>query len=85
VGEFKGGSLSLLHRAVIVTSNYRINTLYTDPELQAALHRRYQEIVVLGFQETPEGMGTIKTINHAGDSLHRIKWISHHDLFNINE
>jgi len=84
VGEFKGGSLNLLHTAVIVTSNYRINTLYPDPELQAALHRRYKEIVVLGFQETPEGMATIKTINYEGDSLHRIKWISHHDLFKVN-
>jgi hypothetical protein len=61
LAEVKGSALYLKHKTTIVTSNYRINTLYEDPDLRGSLHRRYKEIVVLGFRETPEGMIEIKT------------------------
>jgi len=61
LAEIKGSAVYLDHEIVIVTSNYRINTLYSDPDLQAALHRRYKEVVVLGFRETPIGEIEIKT------------------------
>jgi len=61
LAEVKGSSVYLKHKVVIVTSNYRINTLYEDAELRGALHRRFKEVVVLGFRETPEGMIEIKT------------------------
>jgi hypothetical protein len=37
--------------------------LYDDPDLRAALHRRYKEIVVVGYEETPIGQIEIKTPN----------------------
>lgn len=61
LSEVKGGSVYLRHETVIVTSNYRINTLYDDDDLRQAIHRRYKEIVVLDVRETPIGMIEIKT------------------------
>lgn len=62
LAEKKGGSVYLKHEVVIVTSNYRIDTLYEDEDLRKALHRRYKEVVVLDFRETPEGILEIKTL-----------------------
>ncbi len=51
LAEVKGDSTYLCHKTVIVTSNYRIDTLYSDDQLRKALHERYKEVVVLGFRD----------------------------------
>jgi len=82
LAEVKGGSVYLKHSYVFVTSNYRIDTLYSDPELRAALHRRYKEIVVLDHRETPIGEIEIKTpITNNG--LTHYKWINQTTLNDI--
>lgn len=45
VGEDKGGSLPLMHKHIIVTSNYSIETLYQKdgPEMVKAIQRRFIE------------------------------------------
>lgn len=82
LAEVKGSSLYLKHKVVIVTSNYRINTLYEDPDLRASIHRRYKEIVVLGFRETPEGMIEIKTPdpNHSM----RVIWLNFVNIIDLD-
>lgn len=61
LSEIKGGAVYLKHEVIIVTSNYRIDTLYEDCDLRTALHRRFKEIVVHGYRETPIGEIEIKT------------------------
>lgn len=61
LSEVKGSSIYLHHEIVIVTSNYRIDTLYEDDDMRLALHRRFKEIVVHGYRETPIGEIEIKT------------------------
>ncbi len=65
LGERKHGSLYLKHQVIVVTSNYRIDTLIKrcgcDEELAFALHRRFKEVVVLDHRETPIGQIEIKT------------------------
>lgn len=77
LAEIKGGSTYLKHEIVIVTSNYRINTLYEDDDLRMALHRRYKEIIVLDYRETPEGGIEIKTL---GPDMNYI-WLNNTNIF----
>jgi hypothetical protein len=41
-GEVKGGTVPLMHTKFIVTSNYRIEELFKDPIMAAALKRRFR-------------------------------------------
>jgi len=45
-GEIKGGMVPLMHRSIVVTSNYAIRDLYKDSgeEMIAALERRFKII-----------------------------------------
>lgn len=79
LSEVKGGSVYLKHKNVIVTSNYRINTLFEDHNLQLALHRRYKEVIVLDYRETPIGEIEIKT--HDPDNPMLFKWLNHNNIF----
>lgn len=47
-GEVKGGTLPLLHRTFVVTSNYSIRGLYKDAgeEMIAAIERRFESILM---------------------------------------
>jgi len=69
----------LKHKNVIVTSNYRINTLYDDDDLRAAIHRRYKEVVVLEYRETPIGEIEIKTVDPDHPML--FKWYNNNTIF----
>lgn len=40
-GETKGGTVPLQHTTFIVTSNYSIDDLFKDPEMRAAIARRF--------------------------------------------
>lgn len=77
LGERKHGSLYLKHKVVVVTSNYRIDTLIKrcgcDEELAFALHRRFKEVVVLDHRETPIGQIEIKTPD---------RWLNNITIFN---
>jgi len=79
LSEVKGGSVYLKHKNVIVTSNYRINTLYDDDDLRAAIHRRYKEVVVLEYRETPIGEIEIKTVDPDHPML--FKWYNNNTIF----
>lgn len=61
--EVKGSMVYIDPSVIIVTSNYRINSLYRDFSLQTALHERFMEITVLDWRETPIGQIEIKTHN----------------------
>lgn len=58
----KGSSLYLHNKFVIVTSNYRINQLYTERELSEPIHRRYKELIVLGHRVHMEGFIEIQVM-----------------------
>lgn len=79
LSEVKGGSVYLQHSTVIVTSNYRIDTLYQDDDLRLALHRRFKEIVVLDWRETPLGNIEIKTL---GPNMNFI-WLNNVNIFDL--
>lgn len=78
LSEVKGGSVYLKHKNLIVTSNYRIDTLFEDADLRQALHRRYKEVVVLDVRETPIGEIEIKTL---GPNMNFI-WLNNITIFN---
>ena len=80
LAECKGGAVYLEHTTLFVTSNYRINTLYPDPEMQGALHRRFKEIHVLECRETPIGEIEIKTHTLSPNGFGIIKWINQHTI-----
>lgn len=80
LGEIKGSTLYLEHDVVIVTSNYRIDSLYEDPDLRAALHRRYKEVVVLNHRENPEGGVDILSPDPENPML--TKWYNNVNIFN---
>lgn len=44
IGEAKGGALHVRPKQIIVTSNYSIETIFTEPALQEAIKRRFTEI-----------------------------------------
>jgi len=46
IAEKKGGSQLIRPKRIIVTSQYPISLLFTDPELSAALERRYRFVPV---------------------------------------
>lgn len=42
-GEVKGGTVALMHKAFVITSNYSIETMFPDDEmLQQAIRRRFE-------------------------------------------
>lgn len=41
-GEVKGGTVNLRHKKLIVTSNYRIDEIFSDKQLIIALERRFK-------------------------------------------
>jgi len=56
-GENKFGGTWLPFETFIVTSNYRIETLYgDDPMLIQALHGRFKVLVVVAHEVSPEGI-----------------------------
>lgn len=51
-GEVKGGTIKLQHTSLIITSNYTIDSLYSDqPNMCAAIKRRFKEIYMTGLTE----------------------------------
>lgn len=44
IAEFKGGSRLIRPKKIIVTTQYSIENLFNDSELQAALNRRFRLI-----------------------------------------
>jgi len=50
-GETKGGTVQLRHTQFIITSNYRMTEIFSEPEIQAALARRFK---FKNFDLTPE-------------------------------
>jgi hypothetical protein len=79
LGERKHGSLYLKHKACVVTSNFRIETLcekcYVSTDTKLALQRRYKEVIVFGHRETPSGEIEVKT--------HALKdeWLNKDNIF----
>lgn len=59
--ETKGGSIYPDYDILIVTSNYHPNEIFKDTMLVAALERRFDLLKVLGFEESLEGILSIKT------------------------
>lgn len=41
-GEIKGSTVNLRHHVFIITSNYKIEELWPEPEMQAAIKRRFK-------------------------------------------
>jgi len=49
--EMKGSSKQIRPSTIIVTSNYRIEDIWTDTEMRTALHRRYKVVHVQNFEQ----------------------------------
>lgn len=64
LGERKHGSLYLKHKTLVVTSNFRIETicekLQIEPETMLAVSSRFKQVTVFAHRETPNGI-EIKT------------------------
>ena len=55
--ERKGSSLRIRPTCIIVTANWSIDQMYTDPIDRAAMHKRYKELhFARRFQYSPEAM-----------------------------
>lgn len=80
--EIKGSEIYIDPSYIFVTSNYRISTLYQDPELRMALYERYREIVVLDYRITAIGEVEIQIIDEFNDAnpLVHTKWVNQHTI-----
>jgi len=48
-GEVKGGTIPLNYKQMVVTSNYKISTLWKDDEVMAAaINRRFKTYTITG-------------------------------------
>lgn len=64
IGEIKGGSIPLNYKNFIVTSNYTIEEIWNDPEMQAALNRRFRSIHVTGLCENVLGYLELRSFDN---------------------
>lgn len=80
LGERKHGALYIKHKTIVITSNFRIQTICEkcniDDETQLAIQRRFKEVLVFAHRETPSGEIEIKT--------HALKdeWLNKDNIFN---
>lgn len=64
LAETKGSSIYANYDTLIITSNYSIEEIWEDDKtLSAAIKRRFHEYKVMGFEESLEGILSIKTYN----------------------
>lgn len=59
--ESKGSSLYPDYDVMFITSNYRVEEVFADTEMQLAIKRRFKVIEVFDFEESLEGILSIKT------------------------
>lgn len=76
--EAKGSSLYPDYDVLFVTSNYKIEEVFTDSEMISAIKRRFREIEVFGFEESLEGILSIKT--SSSNNLYNYKLINKFNL-----
>lgn len=47
--EVKGGATRLRPKRIIVTSNYTIDQIWSEPEMRDAVRRRFKEMSVIPY------------------------------------
>lgn len=83
-GETKNGNTWLLYKTFIITSNYRLETLFPDdPELVKAIMGRFKVVVVLGHRVTPIGQVEILTPDPSNHML--VKYYNQSNIFSESE
>lgn len=61
-GEVKGGTIPLKYKQMVVTSNYKISELWKDdPQMAAAIARRYKTYTITGDYEMGYQLASIDT------------------------
>lgn len=81
IDEIKGSSIAANYDTFIVTSNYSIDDIFgEDPEMCAAIKRRFKVFKVISHEVTPEGIVVLKCLKD--DNLYEYVYLN---KFNFND